>query len=288
MQKINTAALATGGFAPARRSPRRLIMDIRSVHKSVGKTRLALTAPKPVGYIAVEIGGEEGVIDQFLPDGAMESEEIFTANIRMAEPVYPNREDFSQGKDGDKEYNAAVAEAVQAVANPSIDDFYTAYETSLANAATTVVDTGTDFYQLARLAEFGRLERVPQLAYAQVKREVAKLFDDAYASGKNVIWIHHMKERWEQIDGKGVPTGVFELDGCNVVNDKVQAVLELWREDLGEEEIDEETARNVTFKGVISHSRHSPDAMGRTFTNDGINFIDIATAITGTKASEWE
>src|SRR3990167_1875053 len=76
-----------GGFMPARRSPRRLIANIQGMPKT-GKTALALTAQKPIGYIGIEIGGEEGLIDKYIPSGKDSTSDIFVAPIRMDSPQY--------------------------------------------------------------------------------------------------------------------------------------------------------------------------------------------------------
>lgn len=288
---MNKAEIIKAGFCSVRRSPRRLVANIQSIKKSAGKTRLALTARKPLGYISVEIGGEEGVVDSFIPDGADSFDGIQIAKIRMESPSYPNPEDFKSGKDGEREYNKAVADAVQAVASPAMDQFYAAYYASIANMETTVIDTGTDLYQLARLADFGRLEQVPQLAYVQVKRAIAKLMDDGFSSHGSVIWIHHMKDKGETIENdKGKrewrASGVYEMDGCAVVNDKVQAVIELWREDLTEPS--ETTGRLVRFCGQIMDSRHSPDSMGLRLYDEELTFANIGKAIfAGSSDKDW-
>ncbi len=283
---MNLTETSAAGFAAIRRSPKRLIANIQSIKKSEGKTRLTFTARKPIGYISVEIGGEEGVADGFIPEGQESFDGIQIAKIRMAAPVYPNPEDFGADKDGLKKYDEAVSAAVQAVAEPAMASFYTAYYTSLSNMATTVVDTGTDLYQLARLANFGRLEKIPQLAYAQVKRDIAKLLDDAYSQPGSCLWIHHMKDKGEVIDKKWQGTGVYEMDGCNVVNDKVQAVIQLWRTELTEPSMS--TGRMVEFNAQIVDSRHNADAMGTVLKDDQISLADIGMVIMKSVRSDWE
>jgi hypothetical protein len=289
MSKISKE-LMDAGFEPIKRSPKRLIANIQSIKKSVGKTRLTLTAKKPIGYISVEIGGEEGVVDGFIKSGQESSDEILITRVRMEDPIYPDRSTFPNTKEGERKYEDEVGVAVQTVAGPAMDQFYAAYYASLKYMATTVIDTGTDLYSLARLANFGRLEKIPQLAYVQVKRQFAKLLDDAYSGSGSVLWIHHMKDRGEMVaDEKGrqkwQATGLYDMDGCNVVTDKVQAVIELWREDL--KEPNPETGRSVRFHGMIVDSRHDADAMGATFTDD-FDFADIGMRIfAGTSRQDW-
>lgn len=289
---MNNAEIISAGFSAIRRSPRRIIANIQSIKKSVGKTRLALTAPKPIGLIIVEVGGDEGVADQFIPAGMELNEDIQKVEIHMESPNYPNPNDFNlDDKASSKKYDEAVHAAVQEVAAPAMDAFYNAYYTSLKHMATTIVDTGTDLYRLCRLANFGRTEKIPQLAYTAVKNDFAKMLDDAFSAKGNVLWIHHMKDKGETIDdGKGskkwVESGNFQINGCEVITDKVQAVIELWRDDLTE--ADEKTGRMVKFHGQIVDSRHNPDAMGSKFVDDDLTFAQIGMAlIPSTKESDW-
>ena len=289
-KQMNRADVKKAGFEAISRSQRRLICNLQSTRKSVGKTRFAFTAPKPIGYISVEIGGEEGAADEFIPAGAESFDGIQIARIHMGAPEYPDPANFNTStKDGAKDYDAAVSAAVQNVAEPAYASFFAAYETSLANMRTTVIDTGTDLYQLARLANFGRLEKIPQLAYAQVKREFAKMVDDAFqVPGHNLIWIHHLKEKGEvTAAGKWQQNGEYGLDGCSTVLDKVQANIEFWREDLTED--DPETGMRVRFNCSIVDSRHSPLAMGKQFQTLDISFADVAmTILSGTKREDWQ
>ena len=288
---MNRSEISAAGFSAITRSPRRLIASIQSIKKSEGKTRLAFTAKKPIGYISVEIGGEEGVADSFIPKGQDSFDGIQIAKIRMDTPVYPNPADFGTTKDEIKKYDEAVNAAVQACAQPAMDAFYTAYYASLSNMATTVVDTATDLYALARLADFGRLEKIPQLAYTQIKRAFAKLLDDAFSSSGSVLFLNHMKDKGTMIeDANGrkqwQATGAYEMDGCSVVSEKVQAVIQLWREDLTVPS--EVTGRLVQFNAQIVDSRHSADAMGAVLKDDDITMAGIGMAIfPGSKESDW-
>lgn len=285
-RNADLSELEAAGFVSVRRSPKRLIANIQGLQKS-GKTRLALTARKPIGYIAVEIGGDEGVVDQFIPDGEDSFDGIQIVKIRMDDPAYPNRDEFKT----DKDYDAAVSEAIQNAASPAIDSFCAAYYASLHSMATTIVDTGSDLWEILRLANFGRLEKVPQLAYGQLNKSMDKLLDDAFSYAGSTIFIHHMKELWTNVmdekSGKmrGQASGEFGMAGYGGVKKKVQATIELWREDLLEP--DEKTGMLVRFNGQIVDSRHAAVSMGQRFTGE-FDFADIGMAIMKSKRSDWE
>src|SRR3990167_6179090 len=101
---MSSKELKAAGFVPVKRCPRRIIASIQGPVKS-GKTRLALTGKKPTGFISIEIGGNEGVIDQFIPEGSDTTDKIQIAQIKMEDPQYPSRADYSKGKEGDKEFD---------------------------------------------------------------------------------------------------------------------------------------------------------------------------------------
>jgi hypothetical protein len=101
-----------------------------------------------------------------------------------------------------------------------------------------------------------------------------------------------MKERWETYEddrGKkqGRPSGVFEMSGYKGAIDKVQTVIELWRDDL--EDPNPNTGRMIKFNAQIMKSRHNADAIGNKFEDDNITVADIGTAIvSGSKRKDWE
>lgn len=282
MNKLDMAALKKAGFAAAQRSPARLHASITGLQK-VGKTRLALTAPKPLGYIGIELSGEEGVIDRFIPEGVDENPDIQVAHVYVPE--------FTHGdiKSDDKTW---MDENMQ-MASDALDQFYAAFEYSLQNLRTTVIDAGTDVWELIRTAHAGRLEKVPQLAYGAMNNEFEALLNKAAASQHSVIWLHRMKEIWtDYVDenGKrqGRKTGTFEPAGYKNVPSRVQAVIELWKEELEGDDINPNTGRKVRFCATVTDSRHNPDVMGVEFYDDQINFADLAALITNTDRSQWD
>lgn len=283
---MNKAEVSAAGFMPITRSPKRIIANIQGMSKS-GKTRLALTAKKPIGYIAVEIGGDEGVVDQFIPDGAESSEDIHRVLIRIPDITYPT--DITDAK----KYDEAVVAEVQRTASEALEKFYNAYYASISNFATTIVDTGSDLWEIMRMANFGRLEKIPQLAYTQLNKQMDKVIDDAFRANGSVIFTHHLKEKYEQVlnekTGKeqGKASGMYVLAGYGGVSKKVQLTVELWREDLTEE--NPETGRMTKFCSQVIDSRHNADCIGKNFNDLELSFPDIGMAvIRNSVRSDWE
>ena len=156
---MSSKELKAAGFVPVKRCPRRMIASIQGQDKS-GKMHLALTGRRPTGLISIEIGGDEGVVDQFIPEGQSETDKIQIVRIRMEDPLYPNRDDYAKGMNGDKEFDSAVTAAVQESAAAALDKFYLAYYASLSNFEVTIVDTGSEGIPLSyKYTCIGRLDR---------------------------------------------------------------------------------------------------------------------------------
>src|SRR6266700_711635 len=130
-------AKETNGFRPATeiKAHPRLVMAVDGGEKS-GKTRFALTTPAPIYYINLDVG-LEGVIDEFIGN-----KEIVVAEY--AENVEEIGDIPTQ--DGKKRQDAA-----KVVTNSVFRDFRYAVRNG---ARTVVIDTGTEFWSMLRLAEF--------------------------------------------------------------------------------------------------------------------------------------
>lgn len=186
MSGVNTAttfeAMLKAGFEyPATTIPRRLIANVNGLPKT-GKTHFALTGKKPIVYFNLD-NGDEGVIQQFLPD-----KEIIQYNVHIPE-----------GEDK-KVYDALWT------------DLRKKFDMALQMPQGTVVmDTASEGYELSRLAEFGKLAGVKPFNYADVYREWRKIIDDCYASKVSVVFIHTLKPRY--VDDKR--TSEYDVAGYN-------------------------------------------------------------------------
>lgn len=274
---LSKAAMAKAGFKPATRSPRRLIAMVNGLYK-VGKSRFGLSGPKPVGYIEIEIGGAEGVVDQFIPEGKEQADDIFTAKIELAEPKPTG--------DTNDEYIAAV----QKTAEDALDHFWEAYRSALENCKTVVIDTGTDLWEIVRLAHFGKLEKIPTLQYKHVNDEMNRILDAGQESKCNLVWIHRLKDQGiVSVGANGKeqwrPGGEYVFQGYKEVPFRCHTVIELWKEEVEEPENPSDL---IKFCGQITDSRHNPKAMGQSFTGD-FDFADIAmTVFPQSEEADWK
>ena len=171
---------------------RRLILSVEAL-EGAGKTRFSLTAPGPIAFLNFDFG-LEGVIEKFQVDKA-----IYVAPIKLT---------FMGGKD-----------AVIASAEKELAGFETNYQIALKQARTIVIDTGSELWELMRMAEFGKLAQVMPHHYAPVNAQMKRLVRLAYDSDANLVLTHKLKEQW--INDKR--TGMYEFAGMKDIPYDVQA-----------------------------------------------------------------
>ena len=99
------------------------------------------------------------------------------------------------------------------------------------NVRSIMVDTGTEMYELARLAKFGKLKEVPAHFYDLVNSEFKKLINLVYPSDKNLYIAHRVKDQYVKTGEKqSARTGKRIEDGFNAVRYKVQINILCWRD----------------------------------------------------------
>lgn len=186
------------GFAP------RMIISSQGDHRE-GKSQFALTAPGPIACFPFDNNTME-LVRKWLP------------YKRILVP--PDSLDYTlatQQEEWMPIWEKLESYWLDAVNSPSI--------------RTIMADTGTEMYELCRLAMFGKLEQVPAHFYNKVYARFKRLIDLTYRTDKNVIFIHRQKDEYEKSGkkGEGVRTGRRILNGYNDVPFKVQVTLLHWR-----------------------------------------------------------
>jgi len=188
--------------------------------ESRGKTHFSLTAPGPIAVLNIDMG-LEGVVDKFNDKVIMYQDYIFNKDI------------------GDE------AEYARVWSNAK-DDFYDALRTE--KLRTIVVDTWTEMYDLVRLAEFGRLEKVLPFYYSKVNSQVNAMIHEALLHDKNVILISKVKA--EYIDDRA--TGQYVRAGYKDTGFLVQVEIRHYKNDDDEFAIKIEKSR-INNKLVGEH-----------------------------------
>jgi len=99
--------------------------------------------------------------------------------------------------------------------------------------------------------------------YGPVNAEYRELIRKAYASGKNLILLHKMKD--EYVNDKR--TGSLKRSGFSDTGYMVQVNVRMWR--------DEEN----NFHLYVKDCRQSPEVAGLDLLNDMANFTTLATLV---------
>lgn len=241
---------------PATPQRRRLIVSIEGEEKT-GKNHFAFGAPGPIFYHSFDYG-DEGVIEKFLRQGKA----IHKAEYRLNIPP---------GTDTQKTSDAAT---------PIWAGFKSNFAIGLGKGRTTIVDTGTDAYELIRMSYFGKLGQVMPHHYAPVNAEYKDLFKQAYAADGNLIVLHRMKEEWlnkVNSQGKevGIKTGVMLLAGWKDTPYETQVHIRLFKDAEG-------------FGGLVVECRQNPDLTGFELRGDMLSFAGLGQMVyPESEEKEW-
>lgn len=236
---VQLAQLKALGFTDAFvETPRRLIASISGPNKS-GKTHVALTAPGPIFFFDIDLG-TEGVIGKFQNLG----KQILRYEVRIPK-------NLQQG-------------IYQKVWTDLKDRLLVVWKMGIG---TVVIDSGSEAYEIARLAHFGKLTQVMPHHYTQVNSEWMDFMRNAYSSPMNTILIHKWKEKYVN-DKK---TGEYEISGFSGNQYLMQINITAFREQFE----DGKTAFGIQ----IDDCRQNPAVTGRVLrgqpvTDDGKMVID--------------
>ena len=180
-------------------APRRLVIRVGGLDKD-GKTHFALTAPGPIAFMNID-RGTEGVIEKF----ATEKTIYMTENFRDM-PSTTDAENQKRWKAFHDCHWAALEDK---------------------KIRSIIWDTDTEAWEIARLAKFGRLEKVPPLMYTELNREFREMIDAAFNHDKNLILITKNKKQYvkRDADDKGSWNGKYEASGFTDLPYIVQANL---------------------------------------------------------------
>jgi hypothetical protein len=210
----------------------RLIVSVDAEEKH-GKTHFGLTAPPPVAYFDIDEGMDE-IRNKFphLKDG---KDLIY----------YPVEYDNTDDVLAEKQVKKMIAAYKMCLEAPD------------SVVRSIVFDTDTEFWEMLRLARFGRLTQVKPHHYGPVNAEYRTLIRLAKRSSKNLILLHKKKD--EYVKGKksdlGIPTGKKIRAGMKEVGYLVQVIVELFRDEDG-------------YNMEIKRCRQNPELDGEVFTTE--------------------
>ena len=249
----------------------RLIMAVYGAQKS-GKTRLALTAPGPIVYQALD-PGLEGVVEEFEAAGKVIAKRIY--DVSLPDSLRPR-------------YDAKERKVIQPIQQQVVDhierrweEFCTDYRAGLRSKARTMVwDTGSDIWDFMRLARHGKLTQVQPKDHQAVNYEMTSMIRAAFDYNKNLIILGRTGDEWTDREGGGSrKTGATVKRGFKDIPAIAQVVITM------ERVIDEDG--NVNFMAKVEDCRHNKDVMGMVLENT--TFPEIAVAVKPESSNEdWE
>lgn len=268
--------------------PPRIIIAVDGIDKG-GKTRFALTAPRPLVYLDTDLGSE----------GVMEKADRRDLIIASDKPFMFRTSEVTWDLD-----DAAKTAAIMRRAEPELERFRAMYRHALSKpvakvngqalkARTIVVDNASEIWELLRLCYLGKLTQVKSHHYTEVNGVMRDLVREAYDHDVNVIWIHKLKSEYkENADGKNVKSGVLQRVGFADMSYLVQANLLAHRvasnvttdqivkwksgEGLFELPIAAREENDLGFRLVVGNSRHDPTLEGEVWFNADIDFPTVA------------
>lgn len=225
--------------------PTRVVMSVDGLSKE-GKTNFSLTSPAPVCVHNLDLG-LHGTAEKFVDKELYQ----FTYSIPMSASL-PGSGLTSLGEPARKVW----------------EEFVTQFRASLEKMRTVVVDTGSEAWNLCRLARLGKLTQVIPIQYTAVNAEFRQLVQLALAQTKcNVIFTHKMKDEYKG-DQK---TGRLERVGFGEIGYDVETVVR--------------TSRDYTKAGVdqfqleIESCRANLEATGKRLSGTDCTFSKVATLI---------
>lgn len=210
--------------------------------EGAGKTDFSFSLPDPIAYINFDGANWKRVRLRY-PD-----KDIRIVTIELPE----------QPKDANPEY-------LQNMFAPYYQQYKNAMLGALADPEirSVVVDTKTMAWQLARLANLGKLKSVKAQHYDEVNADFRRVIRMHDKFNKCVVFIHREKE--EYIDNN--KTGRYERDGFKEIPNEVQ--------DLVRCGINNENK----FYVEVLRSKTRPQINGQVYIQPSNTFVDLAMAL---------
>ena len=192
--------LSSGWINTMLPAPARIIASIEGTDKT-GKTHLALTAPRPIMYIDLDVG-TEGVIHKF------QGEDLMVYQVEQPERLGSSQELM--------ERFGRIWAAIQEKVNEALE----------VGEGTLIIDTFTEAYDICRLSHFGKMSQVQPHQYGVAYADLREIMRKVHQSKMSAIFLHKIQKNFN--------TGEPEPKGWVDVPYHVQATLRTHREDTQE------------------------------------------------------
>lgn len=218
-----------------------------------GKSTLALTAPDPIALFDFDTG-LEGVVEKFLDEG---------------KKIYVPDESMRHGDTDDPEVWKKMWKTF-------CEHYYRAINAK--EVRSLILDTSTESWELARLAEFSKLSQVMPHHYGPLNAEFRRLIKRAYDSDKNLILIHKLKPKY--VNDKR--TDEYEMSGFGDIPYIVQCSVRVWRHT-------EAADGDMDFGLTVLKCRPNAELEGEELVEPLSTFPFLASQVfPNTELEDWE
>jgi hypothetical protein len=248
---LDSTLIKAGFSVPVVPKTKRIVICTKALDKR-GKTHFALTAPGPLAIVGLDTGTRE-VASKFIGQ-----KELICAYHRVTGKTLNQNETMEKAE---AEWETVKGSLTVAMDHPRV--------------RTLIVDTGTEVWELLRLARFGRLESVLPHHYGPVNKEMRDLVKRAYErEDLNVIWIHKLKKEYKEgKKGDSHWTGNYDLAGYGDIPYLVDLTLEHYWVSPTE---DEPGRFGIRVTGV---GRQTPDVCGLELEGPECTFQMLAAML---------
>lgn len=240
-----------------RESLPRLVINSTGREKC-GKTHFAIhTTPDPIALIDFDIG-TEGMVNKGGAPRRILHRQFTLRQQSILDGRTPTQNEYKE-----------EWEAVQLAIRTAIKSKF---------IRTIVMDTATEAWELARLAEFGKLAGVVARNYMGVNSDFSGLVRAVYGRpGLNAVFIDKVKKEYKNDKW----AGKYERTGFGDLPFAAQLVIEHYRDDDEDE--------GYPFGIRVMESRHDEELKGEEFSGAHANFKFIARRIfPKTPKDYWE
>lgn len=193
--------MAQAGYAPeVPEESASLVLSIQGPPKT-GKTRLALDAPDPIAYHAIDTG-EDGPMQQAQERGKVIFPKVHSyslpAEMRVA-PKFPPRKKDANGEWRPSEEEVAwYQDRADWVTKNCWQPFESACDAAIAAGVRSIVwDTETEAWEMKRLSHFGKLLQNPQMFYPKINGEYKELVRRIKLAKINLILVRQLKQDFD-------------------------------------------------------------------------------------------
>jgi hypothetical protein len=245
---ISPEMAGTGFYIPEPSTTPRLVICTQAREKK-GKTDWALrTCPMPCAVVSTDTGTKE-VLDKLMREFPERR-----GRYLLTEHKVPTVKIQARKAEYELEWEQWKNSIIYAIDNPRI--------------RTLVVDTGTEVWEMLRLARFGKIAQVKPHHYSEVNAEMRDLFKAAYYQRPdlNAIWVHKVKKEYKELKtGDSGWSGKYERAGFGDIGFLADMVIE---HDFNIQFNDDDQVLSRDFTCRILDSRINPELTGELFTGN--------------------